>query len=605
MNPLGSSHFPNQSSIPHSPPHLGSIPKANTASPVNHQPINIDNLLALKLNNPNLKLNFEESIALMTECIKRGDTQAVQAEGQELIVLIGNTGAGKSTFGNYASGCTMKRVNPKTLGIKGIENVVVVKPFSEGGLIDEIMPIGHSKKTMTFMPQITKKHNGFTFCDCPGFLDNRGIEINIANAVNIKKAFEQSKGVKVVMLINYHTLKADRSRGLNDMFKICSDLFGSTENLIKYQDSLLLGITGIPQAVHMDEETPSFADLKEWIAEQEVEDPFAQQALICLAQKVFIYDPLDNPNLQYNGAWDRKTILQNIGNLTLIDTPDQIFKTVLTPEDKMGLVGICTQIEKRMHEIFFQKNLIEEDFKNVAGYQKGLCQLEIIEHPHVIKLISNVRNTISSHFKNMVHNFERHCLSNAKALSNEAETLLTQLKSGIQHFDKEIQSEISIAELEKQFDLYRKKIEAREVVQQLHDMERDFRDHCSTTNFKSAEMLADLMVTKIRLLDTEYKETKVDPGIKIDLLTTLLGSSKKAHRKRLREEGKQNQKIADLQEEQGNLLKKQKTMEAIAEVAKDESERREHFYCEQLRKQAQKYEQDIVSLQNQLVTYDV
>ena len=557
MNPVGNSPFiPNQSSAPHSSPHSGPIPKANTAPPVNHQPINIDNLLALKLNNPNLKLNFEESIALMTECIKRGDVEAAHAKNKDLVVLIGNTGSGKSTFGNYASGCTMKKVHPKTLNITGLENVVVVKPSSEGGSLDEIMPIGHSKKSMTFMPQITRSTKGFSFCDCPGFLDNRGIEINIANAVNIKKAFGQANGVKVVILINYHSLQADRSRGLFDMIKICSDLFGSKENLIKYQESILLGITGIPQAVHMNG-TSSLTDLKEWIAKTGLQDHFSEQALICLAERVFIYDPLDDLNLQFDGAWNKSTILQNIENLLPIANPKEIFKTILTDEDKLGLVEISIQIEKQMHDIFSQKKLTENDFKQAAVYHESLCQLEAIEHPQVIKLISNARNTIGSHFKNMIHSFERHCLSNATALSNEAETILTQLKNGIQHFDQEIQSKISIAELEKQLDLYKKKIEAKELARELRDMERDFRDHCSTTNFKSAEILADLMLTKIRLLDTDYKETKVNSEVKIDLLNTLLGSSKEAHRKRLSEERKQNEKIADLQKKQIEMQEKQ------------------------------------------------
>ena len=30
------------------------------------------------------------------------------------------------------------------------------------------------------------------YCDCPGFLDNRGAEINIANACNIKQTIAQA-----------------------------------------------------------------------------------------------------------------------------------------------------------------------------------------------------------------------------------------------------------------------------------------------------------------------------------------------------------------------------------------------------------------------------
>ncbi len=72
------------------------------------------------------------------------------------------------------------RGKPKT------SRVVRVKPGSE-----ELFPIGHENVSKTFFPGV-RQSNAFgeewALIDCPGFLDNRGEEINIANAVNIKNA---------------------------------------------------------------------------------------------------------------------------------------------------------------------------------------------------------------------------------------------------------------------------------------------------------------------------------------------------------------------------------------------------------------------------------
>ena len=68
-------------------------------------------------------------------------------------------------------------------------------------------------------------------CDCPGFLDNRGAEINIGNAVNIKSALSQASSARIVLLINYYSLKAERGRGVNEMLDICMHLFGDAENM--------------------------------------------------------------------------------------------------------------------------------------------------------------------------------------------------------------------------------------------------------------------------------------------------------------------------------------------------------------------------------------
>ena len=90
------------------------------------------------------------------------------------------------------------------------------------------MQIGHSNQSMTFMPNVEQGDN-FVYIDCPGFLDNRGPELNIANACNIKLALRSAKSVKVLVLLNYYSLKADRARGLTDLVWILKHLFGSDE----------------------------------------------------------------------------------------------------------------------------------------------------------------------------------------------------------------------------------------------------------------------------------------------------------------------------------------------------------------------------------------
>lgn len=58
---------------------------------------------------------------------------------------------------------------------------------------------------MTFIPDIVHGDT-FSLVDCPGWGDNRGPEINIANAVNIKAMIAEAQGVRVVILLNYFSL---------------------------------------------------------------------------------------------------------------------------------------------------------------------------------------------------------------------------------------------------------------------------------------------------------------------------------------------------------------------------------------------------------------
>ena len=197
-----------------------------------------------KLRNPHLQLSLDDSMECILACIDRGFDEAAAATGKNLVVIIGNTGAGKSTFVNYLNGCTMEAIARKDAGLEGRGLVVRVKPDSA---TPELMPIGHTKQSMTFVPQVGGGDDAtFTFCDCPGFLDNRGAEINIANAVNIKQTVHAASRVVVTVLINYHSLKADRGRGIGEMLKILADLFGSTEQLHENLASVIVGISQAP-----------------------------------------------------------------------------------------------------------------------------------------------------------------------------------------------------------------------------------------------------------------------------------------------------------------------------------------------------------------------
>lgn len=155
------------------------------------------------------------------------------------------TSAGKSTLINYIHGCDLERVSAAQAGLAGKKKVIRVKPESK---IPEMMRIGHSKQSETFVPEVGHSDllGGLFLCDCPGFLDNRGPEINIANAVNIKQTLHMASGVKVLVVINYHSLHADRGRGQSELIQILVDLFGTQECLMENLPSTAIIVSQAP-----------------------------------------------------------------------------------------------------------------------------------------------------------------------------------------------------------------------------------------------------------------------------------------------------------------------------------------------------------------------
>ena len=389
-------------------------------------------LLAQKLRNPHQELSIDESIQLLTTCVKYGNERAQNLQGKEGIIVIGNTGAGKSTMVNYLAGCTMELKSPDELEIEGfdpdsvIDDIVVVRPSIEGGRFDEIMPIGHTKESKTFMPQIeTDPDQRFTYCDCPGFLDNRGAEINIANAVNVRTAITQAQSVKVVILINYHSLRADRGRGLSDMLKICSNLFGHPDNLVRYQDSILLGVTQAPLSWKLER-------VKRWIVKD------TPDIMATLAERIFLSDPLDRPLAE--GGWDRDTCLSHLETLAPIENPSAIFKTVLTDSDERKLLEITEQMGEQIQEYLQEKN-----FASAASRLRHLQNLSVIEHITVERLLNQNVYQIGRFFQKTVDDFKTHC--NFEHFSS-AEILMQELRAALDHFEDDLEEVINISRLE-------------------------------------------------------------------------------------------------------------------------------------------------------------
>ena len=126
-----------------------------------------ESALKRMLAEPHATFTIAESIDIISECLEQGNCNANQIRGQEALFVIGNTGAGKSTTVNYLCGCKMQFKMRKELGLVGGGKVCVVIPKKEGGPKDEIMQIGHSNQSQTFLPQIEHdEETGTVYCDC-------------------------------------------------------------------------------------------------------------------------------------------------------------------------------------------------------------------------------------------------------------------------------------------------------------------------------------------------------------------------------------------------------------------------------------------------------
>ena len=331
---------------------------------------NPQEILNRKLNDRDAVLNPSQSITLLNHCAQLGEQNAASAAKKVVTMVLGNTGAGKSTSLNALMGCQMKTEIDEC-----DEEIIIVDPESPR---PEVMPIGHGRRSQTFLPKIAQdpQHPNSAYCDCPGFADNRGAEINIANSLAIKHVLHRSHGVNAVFLAEYSDFFGSRGSNIQAMENMCQQMFGGVDNIGRYQNAVLLGITKAP--IYNRRGQP-FSVNSIRLKLTQANSPIAH----ILANRVFLFDPLDrghaNPEF-----WSLERCRNEITQLDSI--PQQqatnLFRMALTDSDRTHLLETIHQIQPRITNA-----ILQGDVTALAQQWQLLQRLHVIEHPEITQLV--------------------------------------------------------------------------------------------------------------------------------------------------------------------------------------------------------------------------
>ena len=165
--------------------------------------------------------------------------QIKKAAGMHCIMVIGETGIGKSTI--------------LTAMIKGMSSLHAKKErgaihlVSEGDPItddhgNEIFVIGHDRgKSQTDVPGVYRDaKRKVAICDCPGFKDTRGKTFEIANAINISGIITVAKSVTIVAAFPYASIASAEGRG-----DVLRELLQSLRSIFAVKDEDLSGLEAV------------------------------------------------------------------------------------------------------------------------------------------------------------------------------------------------------------------------------------------------------------------------------------------------------------------------------------------------------------------------
>ena len=149
--------------------------------------------------------------------VTKSEENANLIAGKEIYLLLGGTGAGKSTTVQYLIGSKMGSKKYITPSGDQLEYIGVIEYNKDCNMDDmkEIKMSPASKSCTTYIKTIkfTWDDEEFIICDSPGLEDTRGSELDIANIHGVIYAAKKCKAITPVIIISQKGLE-ERMIGL-------------------------------------------------------------------------------------------------------------------------------------------------------------------------------------------------------------------------------------------------------------------------------------------------------------------------------------------------------------------------------------------------------
>ena len=314
--------------------------------------------------------------------LEKAAEAAHSVKGQDIILLLGDTGAGKSTTIHFLAGSQFEEVQEQ--GMWHLKPIKVKNPA-----LQEVETSAAAKSVTRYVRAVPisyedvglSKKGRVVLCDTPGFGDTAGPEVDVANSLGIITAIKGAKTVKIVNLISYKGI-GDRLQGVKRLVRTLSAF---VSNIEEHKDTFSFFFTKYPKK---EEETLN-ATLKS-VFDELSEEERADKIFVGLLEEmldqtaegaVFVRPLQDKPG----------SLLKKLSKGDKIERPLDVFRFSISRESRAAMDAQVadarraitfalrrhdyTLIHYRLNELHLLQTMLSDDASLKASYQDALKEV--------------------------------------------------------------------------------------------------------------------------------------------------------------------------------------------------------------------------------------
>ena len=172
--------------------------------------------------------------------VNKAKEAGVKIDGKEIILLLGATGAGKSTTILYLAGQKLAKTNNHVGPVGNLKYPDLKQVISSNSAASETRYV---HPVVIPLADLIPGETGFIiYCDAPGFEDTSGPEVDIANSIGVIEAIGKCKSVKLLALSNYEGM-GERGQGIQKLAHIIGNMIANIDDRLS---SITYGFTKYP-----------------------------------------------------------------------------------------------------------------------------------------------------------------------------------------------------------------------------------------------------------------------------------------------------------------------------------------------------------------------